>query len=114
MPTYEYQCEKCDHAFEVFQGISDKPISKCPECRGRVKRLIGKGAGIIFKGSGFYQTDYRSESYRSKAKAESAAPSHAASGSASASGTKAPEAPAAKHDAGAKTKSDAKKSAHKA
>lgn len=59
MPTYEYECSHCGHKFEAFQQISHKPLEKCPKCQKRVKRLIGKGAGIIFKGSGFYATDYR-------------------------------------------------------
>jgi putative FmdB family regulatory protein len=71
MPTYEYQCEACDERFEVFQSITAKPLRKCPECgKGKVKRLIGTGAGIIFKGSGFYETDYRSDSYKKAEKAE--------------------------------------------
>ncbi|MGQ9609872.1 MAG: FmdB family zinc ribbon protein [bacterium] len=64
MPTYEYECEKCGNKFEVFQNIKEAPIKKCPKCKGKVQRLIGAGAGIIFKGSGFYATDYRSESYK--------------------------------------------------
>lgn len=65
MPTYEYVCRKCDHRFERFQSIMAKPIRKCPNCgKTSVQRLIGAGAGIIFKGSGFYQTDYRSDSYK--------------------------------------------------
>ena len=76
MPTYEYECPKCDHRFEKFHSISDPPIKICPKCKGRkVKRLIGTGAGIIFKGSGFYQTDYRSESYKKEAKKEAQASS---------------------------------------
>lgn len=59
MPTYEYQCKKCGHTFEKFQSMQDKPVKRCPDCRSAVKRLIGAGAGIIFKGSGFYETDYR-------------------------------------------------------
>jgi putative FmdB family regulatory protein len=59
MPTYEYECGKCGFKFEKFQNMSDKPLSKCPKCSGDVKRLIGKGSGIIFKGSGFYATDYK-------------------------------------------------------
>ena len=59
MPTYEYECKKCGHRFEEFQSIKAEPIKKCPECKGAVKRLIGTGAGIIFKGKGFYQTDYK-------------------------------------------------------
>ena len=70
MPTYDYQCNKCEYRFEQFQSITEKPISKCPKCGGKPRRLIGTGAGIIFKGSGFYQTDYRSESYKKKAEAE--------------------------------------------
>jgi putative FmdB family regulatory protein len=78
MPTYEYVCEKCKHRFEVYQSMKDPPLSTCPEghCaqkkwgKGQVKRLIGKGAGFIFKGSGFYSTDYRSENYKSGAKKE--------------------------------------------
>lgn len=58
MPTYEYKCDDCGYTFERFQGIKDKPITKCPKCSGNVRRLIGPGAGVIFKGSGFYATDY--------------------------------------------------------
>jgi putative FmdB family regulatory protein len=59
MPTYEYECTHCGHTFEVSQKITDKPLEKCPNCNRKVKRLIGSGAGIIFKGSGFYATDYK-------------------------------------------------------
>ncbi len=59
MPTYDYKCQKCGHRFELFQTMSAKPLTKCPECEGKVKRLIGSGSGIIFKGSGFYCTDYK-------------------------------------------------------
>jgi putative FmdB family regulatory protein len=62
MPTYEYQCQDCQHCFEVFQSITEKPLKKCPVCAGKVKRLIGAGAGLIFKGSGFYITDYKNKS----------------------------------------------------
>ncbi len=72
MPTYDYECSACGHKFEEYQSIKAKPLRKCPACaKNTVKRLIGTGAGIIFKGSGFYQTDYRSESYKAGAKAES-------------------------------------------
>ena len=79
MPTYEYECEKCRKTLEVFQSMKDKPLSVCPEalCRmkkwgkGKVKRLLGTGAGLIFKGSGFYITDYRSEGYKQAAKKDS-------------------------------------------
>ncbi len=70
MPTYDYKCKKCEHEFELFQGMADKPIKKCPECNGEVERLIGTGGGLIFKGSGFYITDNRSESYKKGAKAD--------------------------------------------
>ena len=71
MPTYEYICENCACKFEQFQPIKAKPIRKCPKCGKReLKRLIGSGSGVIFKGSGFYQTDYRSESYKKGEKSE--------------------------------------------
>ena len=70
MPTYEYECEKCGFTFERFQSIKDEPVKECPECGGLVRRLISAGAGVIFKGSGFYATDYRSESYKQEAKKE--------------------------------------------
>ena len=73
MPTYEYECTKCSHQFEKFQSMKDEPLKRCPRCRCKVKRLMGTGAGIIFKGSGFYQTDYRSSDYHEKAKKESSA-----------------------------------------
>ena len=70
MPTYEYQCDACSHQFEQFQSITAEAIKICPVCKGSVRRLIGRGGGIIFKGTGFYQTDYRSTSYQKKAEAE--------------------------------------------
>jgi len=71
MPTYEYKCGHCGHEFERFQSINAGPVRKCPSCgQNGVKRLIGLGAGVIFKGSGFYETDYRSESYRKAAEKE--------------------------------------------
>lgn len=70
MPTYEYRCRGCCHSFEVFQKIKDEPVKVCPKCGGEVERLISAGAGLLFKGSGFYITDYRSESYKKKAKEE--------------------------------------------
>ncbi|NOZ64427.1 MAG: zinc ribbon domain-containing protein [Caldiserica bacterium] len=59
MPTYEYLCESCEYAFEKFQGINEDPIKECPRCGGKVRKLISGGAGLIFKGSGFYITDYK-------------------------------------------------------
>jgi putative FmdB family regulatory protein len=71
MPTYEYKCGACKHEFEAFHSIKDKPLRKCPKCgKSTLERLIGTGGAIIFKGSGFYQTDYRSESYKKGAEAE--------------------------------------------
>lgn len=68
MPTYDYKCLACENKFEKFQGITAPPLEECPECGGKVKRLIGAGAGLIFKGSGFYITDYRSEGYKESEK----------------------------------------------
>jgi putative FmdB family regulatory protein len=71
MPTYEYQCEACNHNFDEFQSFSDKPLKKCPKCgKPKLRRVFGTGGAVIFKGSGFYQTDYRSESYKAAAKAD--------------------------------------------
>jgi len=77
MPTYDYRCDACEHQFELFQSISAKPEKKCPQCgRRKLRRLIGPGAAIVFKGSGFYKTDYRSESYKKAAAAEKPAGSN--------------------------------------
>src|ERR1051325_5313721 len=97
MPTYEYSCQKCGRNFEAFQSMRDKPFRECPEevCRlpkwghGKVKRLPGTGAGVIFKGSGFYVTDYRSNSYKEAAKKE--APAGTSGSSEKSSGAKATE-----------------------
>ncbi|MFH1477555.1 MAG: FmdB family zinc ribbon protein [Verrucomicrobiota bacterium] len=71
MPTYEYECRNCHHKFELYQSITAKPITRCPKCKkNKVRRLIGRGAGIIFKGSGFYQTDYRSDHYKKQSAAD--------------------------------------------
>jgi putative FmdB family regulatory protein len=71
MPTYEYKCDNCRHELEAFQSITAKPLRKCPECgKLKLKRLLGTGAGLIFKGSGFYETDYRSDSYKKTAESE--------------------------------------------
>jgi putative FmdB family regulatory protein len=72
MPTYEYKCTACGHAFEQFQSITAAPVKRCPDCgKSKVKRLVSSGAGLIFKGSGFYITDYRDSAYKEKAKADS-------------------------------------------
>lgn len=71
MPTYEYRCDACNHELEELQSFSEKPLKKCPKCRKmKLRRLLGTGAAILFKGAGFYQTDYRSESYKNAAKAD--------------------------------------------
>ena len=71
MPTYDYVCDACGHEFELFQSMTDRVKRKCPKCgKPRLKRLIGAGAGVIFKGSGFHETDYRSDSYKKAAEAE--------------------------------------------
>ncbi|MCG8600281.1 MAG: zinc ribbon domain-containing protein [Verrucomicrobiales bacterium] len=82
MPTYDYKCQKCNHQFEVFQSMKDDRLTDCPldDCDGEVKRLLGTGAGIIFKGSGFYETDYRSDSYKKAANADKSAGSSGSSG----------------------------------
>ena len=70
MPTYEYECTACGHHYEKLQSMNDERDTTCPECGGEVRRLIGTGAGIIFKGGGFYQTDYRSKEYKEQARSE--------------------------------------------
>jgi putative FmdB family regulatory protein len=73
MPTYEYKCDACGHSFERFQPMSSSPVRKCPKCgKLKVRRLIGAGAGLIFKGGGFYITDYRSDAYKESAKSDQA------------------------------------------
>lgn len=104
MPTYEYECEKCGLLFEEFQSMSSAPLSQCKKdaCRGSVHRLISKGAGFILKGSGFYSTDYRSDTYKKAASADSSSSSvpapavtaPASTGSASTSSTTTPKAQA--------------------
>jgi len=71
MPTYDYQCDGCGHRFEEFQYFSEEPLKVCPKCQAEtLRRLFGTGAAVLFKGSGFYETDYRSDSYKAAAKAE--------------------------------------------
>jgi putative FmdB family regulatory protein len=103
MPTYEYQCNACNHRFEELQSFSEAPLRKCPKCKkNRLQRLLGAGAAIIFKGAGFYQTDYRSDSYKSAAKADEARQTTEKNG------TDAPKAPADTNaTSGSETKKDA-------
>ncbi|MCA9135672.1 MAG: zinc ribbon domain-containing protein [Planctomycetales bacterium] len=82
MPTYDYECSACGHEMELFQGINEPVKKKCPECgKLKLRRLFGSGAAIVFKGSGFYQTDYRSEGYKKAAKADKKSTSDAKSDS---------------------------------
>ena len=83
MPTYEYECTSCKHRFETFQSMMDDPLEECPECGKKIKRLIGGGMGIIFKGSGFYSTDNRSGSKGSNGESTSSANKKAESGESS-------------------------------
>jgi putative FmdB family regulatory protein len=109
MPTYEYSCEKCGKNFDAFQSMRDQAFTECPQDKchmekwghGKVKRLLGTGAGLIFKGSGFYITDYRSNSYKEGAKKD-AAPTAGGSSGEKSSGTKETTAPAAKPSTTAK------------
>jgi putative FmdB family regulatory protein len=109
MPTYEYHCLKCNQDFEAFQSMRDDPFKECPKelCRlpkwghGKVKRLLGTGAGIIFKGSGFYSTDYRSKAYKEAAKKEAPA-AHTKEKSAPSKGPKGPQ-PASQSKQGKET-----------
>jgi len=74
MPTYEYRCNKCGYEFEKFQKMSDEAITECPECKGEVKRLISSGGGILFKGTGFYETDYKKKSPSTSKKTTTVSP----------------------------------------
>jgi putative FmdB family regulatory protein len=81
MPTYEYECDACEHLFEEFQSMRDEPLTKCPQCgKKKLRRLFGSGAAILFRGTGFYQTDYRSESYKAAAKKDGEASSSGTTG----------------------------------
>src|SRR5947209_3966856 len=110
MPTYEYICEACHHKFDELQSFSEPPLKKCPACKkNKLVRAFGTGAAVLFKGSGFYETDYRSDSYKSAAKADQEAPKATSDSKAATDGT------AGKTDSGggtegAKGKSEAKSS----
>jgi putative FmdB family regulatory protein len=106
MPTYDYVCDACDHEFELFQPITAEPEKRCPKCKKpKLRRLFGTGAAVMFKGSGFYTTDYRSDSYQKAAKAEKGESSGASGGSDDKKGgsTDKPAAPEAKKPAEKKT-----------
>ena len=116
MPTYQYHCTKCDQEFDAVQSMTENALTTCPKdlCRmnkwgkGKVKKMIGAGAGLIFKGSGFYITDYRSESYKEAAKKDASASAPAASDAKSSSGGESKAAPAKTEAKPAKTESKGK------
>ena len=93
MPTYEYNCDVCGHSFDELQSFSDEPLKKCPACKKpKLRRAFGTGAAVLFKGSGFYETDYRSESYKAGKKAETDATKPKTDESKSTDSTPKPEA----------------------
>ena len=105
MPTYDYHCDACEHEFEVFESITAEPQSKCPKCKKKkLRRLFGAGGGLLFKGSGFYLTDYRSESYKKAASSDK--PDTTSSSTAAETKSESKSAPPSKSGAKA-TKSDA-------
>ena len=113
MPTYDYECDACGHKFDEFQSINAEPLTRCPECKKKkLRRLLGAGAAVVFKGSGFYQTDYRSDSYKKAAATDKPAGD---TGSSTASESKSSESkpaekPAAKTESGSSSKAKKKDS----
>jgi putative FmdB family regulatory protein len=95
MPTYEYDCQRCHRRHEAFQSITARPLSKCPRCGGRLRRLLGIGSGFLFKGSGFYSTDYRSKGYQQAKQKDTPATSSTTNATGSAGATPATSAPRA-------------------
>jgi putative FmdB family regulatory protein len=111
MPTYDYKCDACDHAFEQFQSIKSDALRKCPKCgKTKLRRLIGSGAGLLFKGNGFYITDYRSESYKSSAKKDAPSSSTTSSGGGESKSSAASSAPPPSTSSGQTKKQPASKS----
>lgn len=105
MPTYDYECDACGHKAEVFQAMSEEPLKKCPSCKKpKYRRLFGAGAALVFKGSGFYQTDYRSEGYKKAAAADKPADSSSSSGEGKSSESK----PETKSETKSESKSEPK------
>ena len=111
MPTYDYECDACGHRIELYQSISADPERKCPACKKlKLRRLIGTGAAVVFKGSGFYQTDYRSDSYKKSAAADSGSSSSGSSSTEKPSSEKTPsEKPASKSSEDTAPKKSSKK-----
>ena len=109
MPTYDYQCKQCDHRWELFQSIKAEPVRKCPACgKRKAQRVIGPGAGILFRGSGFYQTDYRSDAYKKAAEADRTAQSGGKSDSSKSESGKSESAKPETGGSGAKSKGSSK------
>lgn len=99
MPTYDYHCDACEHEFELFQSISEPVKKKCPKCgKNKLRRLFGTGAALLFKGSGFYQTDYRSDSYKKGASADKSSDSSSSSGASESKSEKKESKPKKKND----------------
>lgn len=112
MPTYDYVCDACGHALEIFHSISEAPKKKCPKCgKQKLARKIGAGAGILFKGGGFYQTDYRSDSYKAAAKADSGESAPATPAAADATKTDTPATPKSEETPAKTAKSESKTAA---
>jgi putative FmdB family regulatory protein len=110
MPTYDYECDACQHKFELYQSISAAPESVCPQCKKKkLRRLIGTGGAIMFKGSGFYQTDYRSESYKKSASADKKTSEGSSTSSDSKAGSSDAKASPAKSESGGSSSSAAPK-----
>ena len=109
MPTYDYECDACGHEFELFQTISEGVKKKCPKCKKlKLRRLFGTGAAVVFKGSGFYQTDYRSESYKKAAEADKKSASESSSSGSKSADTKSGESKSS--DSGSQKAASPKKS----
>ena len=109
MPTYDYRCNACKHEFEHFQSMKDSPLKKCPQCgKARLERLIGIGAAVLFKGSGFYQTEYRSDAYAKSAKADAAASNPKTAESGGSGGGESKATPDSKPSDGAKSSTESK------
>ena len=109
MPTYDYECDACGHKFELFQSITESAKKKCPKCKkSKLRRLFGTGAAIVFKGSGFYQTDYRSDSYKKRAEADK--PASESKSESKSSESKSSDSKASSNGSGGKSGSKSKSS----